>query len=116
MPLVTLDQALAHLKADEDPGSLIEQVYLPAAETTVMKYIGRQVFESQSALDAAVAEGTAGESPIVLDGVIKAAILLMVGDLYTHRENTVVGSGLTPAALPNGSRFLLQPYRANMGV
>lgn len=115
MPLVTLDQALAHLRADGDPDGMIA-LYLGAAERAALDFLGRQVFESQAAMDEAIEAGTAGERPMVVNDVVKAAILLFLGDLESHRENTVVGSGLSPALLPQGSRFLLQPYRANIGV
>jgi len=42
---------------------------------------------------------------------IKAAILLMVGDLYENREDTVVGNGLDVRPLPRGVDALLAPYR-----
>lgn len=115
MALVTLDQALAHLRADGDADGMVA-LYLSAAETMALKFIGRQVFSSQADLDAAVLAGTAGDAPMVVNDVIRAAILLYVGDLHTHRENTVVATGSGPVLLPQGSRFLLQPYRANLGV
>jgi len=42
---------------------------------------------------------------------IKAAILLMVGDLYENREDTVVGTSLDVRPLPRGVDALLGPYR-----
>lgn len=42
---------------------------------------------------------------------IKAAILLMVGDLYENREDTVVGVSLDARPLPRGVDALLAPYR-----
>jgi uncharacterized phiE125 gp8 family phage protein len=42
---------------------------------------------------------------------IKAAILLMVGDLYENREDTVVGTSLDVRPLPRGVDALLAPYR-----
>lgn len=42
---------------------------------------------------------------------IKQAILLMVGDLYENRENTLIGQGLTIKELPFAVQALLMPYR-----
>ncbi len=40
---------------------------------------------------------------------IKAAILLLIGDLYENRQETIVGASV--AKLPNGIQYLLDPYR-----
>ena len=40
---------------------------------------------------------------------IKAAILLLIGHLYEHRESVVIGAAVTD--LPQGFEFLLTPYR-----
>jgi hypothetical protein len=54
---------------------------------------------------------------IVLTPVIQAACLLILGHLYTNREDVVAGAGtMTAIALPQGSKFLLAPYRVQMGV
>lgn len=42
---------------------------------------------------------------------IKQAILLMVGDLYENRENTLIGQGLTIKELPFAVQALLMPFR-----
>lgn len=42
-------------------------------------------------------------------GAIKAAILLIIGHLYEHRESVVIGAN--PLELPQGACFLLDPYR-----
>lgn len=44
---------------------------------------------------------------------IKAAILLIVGDLYRNRETVVIGQ--TVAKLPWTAEMLLQPYRFHKG-
>jgi hypothetical protein len=50
---------------------------------------------------------------IVIDAMIRAGTLLILGDLFAHREDTVVGA--TVEHLPKGSRAVLQPYRVSMG-
>ena len=46
---------------------------------------------------------------MVVNEAIKAAVLLIVGSLYTQREDAVVG--VSVAQLPNGAEWLLAPYR-----
>lgn len=53
------------------------------------------------------------QAGIVVNDSIKAAILLIVGDLYGLREDTSVG--VSVASIPQGARSLLMPYRVAMG-
>lgn len=46
---------------------------------------------------------------IVVNDTIRAAVLLIVGSLYTQREDAVVG--VSVEQLPNGAEWLLAPYR-----
>ena len=46
---------------------------------------------------------------MVVNEAIKAAVLLIVGSLYTQREDVV--GGVSVAKLPNGAEWLLAPYR-----
>jgi len=46
---------------------------------------------------------------MVVNEAIKAAVLLIVGSLYTQREDAVVG--VSVEQLPNGAEWLLAPYR-----
>jgi len=61
---------------------------------------------------------TSGNSPDNLadnvPGPIKAAILLRLGQLYEHREDVIAGT--TALAVPNGTQFLLRPYRMALGM
>lgn len=52
-----------------------------------------------------------GDAASDVPAPIKAAILLMVGDLYENREDTVVGTSLDVRPLPRGVDALLSPYR-----
>jgi hypothetical protein len=47
---------------------------------------------------------------IVVNDQIKAAILLTLGHLYANRENSIVG--VQVAALPMGSQYLMNSFRA----
>ena len=112
--LISDAEARAHLRIDA--GEVIT-VYIGAAQNAAVNYLNRQVFETQIALDAAVAAGTAGTDPMVVTDAIKSAMLLILGHLYENREDVVVGStGNAAVALPMGSQYLLQPYRLNIGI
>lgn len=50
---------------------------------------------------------------IVINPAIEIGVLLILGDLYKNRENTVDGS---IAELPMGAKHHLQPFRVDMGV
>lgn len=50
---------------------------------------------------------------IATNGAIEVAILLILGTLYEHREDVVVGTSIVK--LPQGAEHRLQPYRI-MGV
>ena len=51
---------------------------------------------------------------IVVNDLIKAGILLLFGHLYANREDVV--AGVTASELPQGSKYLLQPFRRGLGV
>ena len=42
---------------------------------------------------------------------LKAAMLLLIGDLYENRENTIIGAGNSIVQVPFSVRNLLWPYR-----
>lgn len=109
MPLVSQDQALAHLRAEAGDEDALITLYLGAAEQSVLDYLNRQVFASAEALAAAVTAGTAGDHPMVSNKAVEAAILMTLGHLYANREQVVVGAAV--AEMPFGPRALLRPHR-----
>lgn len=54
-------------------------------------------------------EGSPANDPQNVPSPIRAAILMVLGDLYEHRENTTVGNSVIE--LPLAAKMLLQPYR-----
>lgn len=55
-----------------------------------------------------------GEPPVhALPEDVRAAMLLLVGDFYVHREDT---SPAPMQTMPNGVRALLNPHRVGLGV
>lgn len=115
MPLLTLDQAREHLHAQGIPDDADLLIKVNAACILAQEYTGRCIFGTQGELDAAVAAGTAGDTPpMVVNDLVLAAVLLIVGHLYGNREDVITGTIATE--LPQGSRALLAPYRKGLGV
>lgn len=113
--LLSLDQALAHLRADADQVDAQDlQLKITAAELLACEYMGRSVYADQNALDAAVLAETEGESPMVCNDLVRAAMLLILGHLWANREDNVTGTIVTELKI--GATQLLAPYRKGMGV
>ena len=112
--LVTLEEAIGHVRCEPGVEDELITLYSRAAEQFAMDYLNRQVFADKAALDAAVLAGNAGANPAIVNYAIKAAILLMLGHLYANREDVV--AGVSVAQLPNGARSLLRPHRIVNGV
>lgn len=89
-PLLTLDEAKAHLRIDGDDEDAIVEVYADAAVLSCLKSTSRQL----------VPEGA--------EPIFKAAALLMLGDLYGNREGVIAGQsfGVSPTV-----ERLLWPYQ-----
>jgi len=113
MNIIPTDEAMRHLRAEDDDVADVE-LYLSAAEDSAAQFLNRKIFADQAALDEAVAEGVAGDRPVLINPSIRAACLLILGNLFENREDTVVGT--ISSELPFGSRSLLTPYRIGLGV
>jgi len=79
MPLVTLDQARAHVREGADFPEAQIQPALKGAEDAAQAYLNRRVYESQEALDAV--RGTyapdMGDAKAVYDAAVAAAAALV---------------------------------------
>jgi uncharacterized phiE125 gp8 family phage protein len=64
-------------------------------------------------LTAGYGSGTSPASADLIPSSIKQAVLLMVGQMYEHRENVIVGQGATE--VPMAFEYLLHPHRV-LGV
>ena len=107
--LVTLAEAKGHLKVTHDFDDADITLKLRAAEEMAVRYLDRAVYPNQEAMDAAIAAGIAGPDPMVCSFMVRAGILLILGDLYFNREDVV--TGVSVAQLPTGSRNCLRPLR-----
>lgn len=113
MALVPLELARSHVKADGDDDDVL-QAYLDAAEQFAQDYLNRRVFATQDELDAAVADGKAGDNPMVTNAAVNAGILLMCGHFYMNRQEVV--TGVTAAQVPMGAERVLRPHRVIPGL
>ena len=105
--LLDLATVKLHLRVDDSAEDALIGLYVTAAEEFATQFLGRTIYATE------LAQGldTAG---IVINPAIQAALLLIVGHLYANREDAL--AGVSVAQLPNGSQYLLQPYRSGMGV
>ena len=109
-PLVTLVQAKAHLRVVSDLEDADIQLKLNAAIQIAVEYLDRDVFATAQDLADAEASGQALKpDPLIVTDMVRAGILLMLGDLYANREETVTGTIATQ--LPTGARACLRPLR-----
>lgn len=113
MAAIALDDAMQHVRAEEEDRSQV-QLFLDAAEDSASQFMNRKFFSDSDSLDAAVLSGEAGIAPIVLNPSVRAACLLILGSLFENREDVVIGT--ISSELPLGSRSLLTPYRVGWGI
>jgi len=113
MALVDLSLAISAVKQGPGVDDDMIQLSLDGATQSALDYLNRQVFETDNAMAAAVAAGTAGDNPMVLNGAIKAAIVKLTVEMYTNRDNSAPG---TISELPFNARTLLRPHRIIPGV
>lgn len=116
MSIVTTDQATAHLRLapGDDDGNLA--LYIGAAERAAQNYCNRAIYADDAALQAAIAAGDDDGTGIAADEAITAGILLILGHLYTNREDVITGLRAAAVAVPESSAWLLAPYRIQQGV
>lgn len=107
MTITTLEAAKTHLRVDGSDEDALISLYLGAAELAASNFMNRAIYA-----DAAAQGDDMGG--IVINDAISAAMLLLTGHLYAHREDVVVGVSVTD--MPSGSRMLMQPYRIGLGV
>jgi len=113
MALVDIETIRKHCRADDPDDSLLE-IYKDAAEQAAQDYLNRRVYATEAEMEAAIADGSAGENPMVINPAIFGAILLIAGHLNENREENVTGTIV--AELKFGARALLRPHRIVPGV
>lgn len=100
----TLSEVKAHLRMEESQTEedVLLQSLIDAAADYASKYIGRPVPWDDEAGD-----------PVPLPASVRAAMLLVVGDLYANREDTVVGTIIGRIGFVER---LLHPHRIGLGI
>ncbi|MFD1709085.1 phage gp6-like head-tail connector protein [Ottowia sp. GY511] len=86
-----------------------------AAASAVTDPVAASMLHAQAQTDYAAAQARARETlaGIVATSDIKAAILLILGNLYENRADV---QDDRMAALPNGAQYLLMPHRVGWGI
>lgn len=108
--LVTLAQAKDHLRVVSSVEDADIQLKLNAATQMAVEYLDRDVFATAKDLADAQASGQLLKpDPLIVTDMVRAGILLVLGDLYANREETVTGTIATQ--LPTGARACLRSLR-----
>lgn len=110
MTVINTETAMEHLRLDDEIDKTMVEGYLAAAEDAAMQFLNRRFYVDQAALDNAVENEGAGDRPIIITPSIQSAVLLILGWLYENR-----GDG-DSSDIPKPARWLLNPWRIQMGV
>lgn len=94
-PLISLEQAKAHLRVDHDDDDILIQLYMDGAHARALDYCNRCDWP----------EGDRSRS------AFRAAVLLILGDLYAFRETAQVGSVSSEIRMNPAASALIDPYR-----
>lgn len=98
--MISLEEAKLHLRVDSSAEDALITLYIGAARTLIEQHIQRKLV----ILDRF---STLAENEVEIDDAIKAAALLLIGNLYENREATTEKLN----ELPLGYWSLIQPYR-----
>jgi hypothetical protein len=109
MSIISLSVAKLHLRVDANDEDTTIQLYLDAAEQMASNYLNRNLYANTGA------QGS-DDDGLVMNDVVKAAVLLHCGTLYGNRESVSQQAGNYMVELPMGTKFLLDPYRLELGV
>lgn len=107
---IALSAAIVAAPAGLEAATALYDAAIEAAETDAATAGAEFVYAS------AMSETRKTLSGVVMNASIRSAVLLTLGNLYANRESVTVTNGQNAAELPMGVRFLLNPYRLEMGI
>lgn len=110
MTVIDTETAMEHLRLDDETDKTIVEGYLAAAEDAAMQFLNRRFYANQTELDHALGNESAGDRPIIITPSVQSAVLLILGWLYENRGDDLGHD------IPGPARWLLNPYRIDMGV
>lgn len=103
MAVLTLDEIKAHLRLDGNEEDALLLAISEAAQDYATQYLGR----------SAIPWNDDAGNPVPVPASVRAAILLVVGDLYENREDNVIG---TIVGRIGTIERLLHFHRVGLGV
>lgn len=101
MNLPTIEELKQQVNVDHDDDDNLLLTYSSAAKTTIENYINRKLYEDSVPDDCS--------NGMVINNVIKVAILMLVAHWYDNREAVAVNS--SAVVLPLAYQMLINPYR-----
>lgn len=124
MKLITLKEAQEHLRIDSDDDQDYVNSLIDAASAMVFEYLdGSDIFALKrdengevERVDGEPIYQTDSDDNKVIKSDIKAAVKLLVGDFYRHRENSKNVIEFGADKMPTYVSALLFPHRARLGV
>lgn len=101
MNLPTIEELKQQVNVDHDDDDNLLLTYSSAAKTTIENYINRKLYEDSVPDDCS--------NGMVINNVIKVAILMLVAHWYDNRGAVAVNS--SAVVLPLAYQMLINPYR-----
>jgi uncharacterized phage protein (predicted DNA packaging) len=107
--MIDIEMAKKHLRIDGNDEDIIIQLYLNAAKTAASLYINRNIYNTEEEIGSDL-------DGIVVNEAIGTAILMQTAHLYENRESVSLVQGSSFPEMQLGYKYLLNPYRLEMGV
>lgn len=94
-----------------------EEAIATAEEISNLEDRASAIADAQRVLRTKLDDCAMVSGGMVINEAVESACLLILGHLYTNREDSVTGvNAASVIELPRGSRSLLWPYRIHLGV
>jgi hypothetical protein len=107
--MIDLTLAKLHLRVDGEDEDVLLSLYIKAATRAAEQYLNRNLYSQEDGVGSDL-------DGLVMNEDVQSAILLQVGHLYANRESVSLVQGSSFPELALGYKYLLNPYRLEMGV